>query len=434
MRDSEVWWLSVIVPFGATDIALRRPRGENSPIEIRPATPDEMGQLGSLGGYVYGGAFGDGPDTRSASANRPEWTLCAFDGARMAAGYCTIPFTMRANGTAIALGGVSAVGTLPEYRRRGLLRRITTQAFEEMYEQGRAVAALWASQAAIYQRYGYAQTTVQRSYTVDTADIGFYDGDNGLGNVRRYDVDDGYPLAKGLYASFVAERMCYLHRSRPIWDSNALETVEADGPVHVAVSRDDGGEPNGYVVYTLRAARVEHESRSQELVVRDLVWLSLDGYRSLWSWIGRHDLVGRVRWDRAPLDDPAPELFVEPRLLHTRDREGLWFRVVAAEAALAGRGYSGTGRVAIEIVGDQLAPWNNATFSLTVDAGGVEVKGVSGGGEVRLSIKALASLYTGYRSARRLQRWGLIDGSPDAIRRADDLFAMAHAPGCPDQF
>lgn len=395
-----------------------------------------MGQVGSLGGYVYGGSFGDGPDSLTATANRPEWTLCAFDGDRLAASYCTIPFTMRANGNAVALGGVSAVGTLPEYRRQGLLRRITTQAFQGMYEeeQGQPVAALWASQAAIYQRYGYAQTTVLRSYTIDTADIGFFDGDGGRGDVQRYDVDEGYQLAKSVYIAFIADRMCYLHRARALWENNALQVVEADGPVHVAVSRDEDGAANGYAVYTLRSGRVEHRARSQELVIRDLAWLSLDAYRSLWSWIGRHDLVGRVRWDRAPLDDPAAELFAEPRMLHTRDDEGLWFRIVDAEAALAQRGYCGNGEVTIEVVDDDLAPWNIGTFSVSVDGGGAEVKGIPSEGELRLSAKALSSLYTGYHSARQLNSWGLIDATGDAVRRADELFAMPHAPACPDSF
>ena len=40
--------------------------------EIRSATQDEMGQLGELGGYVYGGSFGDGPENFVATANRSE--------------------------------------------------------------------------------------------------------------------------------------------------------------------------------------------------------------------------------------------------------------------------------------------------------------------------------------------------------------------------
>ena len=36
----------------------------------------------------------------------------------LATSFATIPFTMRANGAPMAFGGVTAVGTLPEYRRR----------------------------------------------------------------------------------------------------------------------------------------------------------------------------------------------------------------------------------------------------------------------------------------------------------------------------
>ena len=41
-------------------------------VEIRPLTAGEMGQLGELGGYVYGGSFGDGPDNVVATANLPD--------------------------------------------------------------------------------------------------------------------------------------------------------------------------------------------------------------------------------------------------------------------------------------------------------------------------------------------------------------------------
>ena len=141
-----------------------------SGIEIRPATQAEMDQLGELTSYVYGGAFGDGPANTAATSNRPEWTLCAFDGARMVASYGAIPFTMRANGKAMPVAGVSIVGTLPEYRRPGLLRQITERSFEQMRDNGQTVAALWASQAAIYQRYGYSLCSVQRRYELDTVD------------------------------------------------------------------------------------------------------------------------------------------------------------------------------------------------------------------------------------------------------------------------
>src|SRR5262245_3750631 len=160
-------------------------------IEIRPARADEMDQFGLIAAYAYAGAYGDGPDNVVSQNNRPEWTLCAFIDGRMATTYATIPLTMRANGRAVALGGVSAVGTLPEYRRRGLLRRITLQSFVDMRAHGQSVAALWASQAAIYQRYGYALASAQVGYRIDSVDVGFADANGGNAQMRRVTGDAG---------------------------------------------------------------------------------------------------------------------------------------------------------------------------------------------------------------------------------------------------
>ena len=402
-------------------------------IEFRPATAEEMGQFGMLAGYVYGGAYGDGPDNLVASATRPEWTLCAFEGSRLVSSFSTIPFTMRANGVALPIGGVSAVGTLPEYRRRGLVRCIMTQAFSDMRDDGRPVAALWASQAAIYQRFGYTMASVLRSYAVDTADIHFHDDDDGSGRVERLEMTSGYDQIKDVYVRFVADRMGYLHRAQALWRLGPLEEREADGPVHIALSHGASG-PDGYAVYTLRENRRDHPARSQEIVVRDLAWLSPDAYRSLWMFFKRHDLVGRVRWNNAPSDDPAIEYFLEPRMLDARDGEGFWLRLVDVAAALRGRGWTTDGDVSITVRDDSLAPWNTGNYRLTVSDGVADVTSCAGATDIQLSVKALASLYAGRRSARELFAWGLLDGGEDAILRADTLFATRHAPHCPDHF
>ena len=403
-------------------------------VEIRPATAAEMADLGVLGGYVYGGAFGDGPDNIIATANRPEWTLCAFVDGKLASSFTNIPFTMRANGTALPLAGVSTIGTQPEHRRQGLARRIHTQALAAMREAGQPVAALWASQAAIYQRYGYSMATVRRHYAVDTVDLRFFDDDGGSHQVGRVDAANAYDAVKSVYVDFVRERMGYLHRSKTLWLYNALEEVAADGPTQVAVSADDAGRATGYVIYTLRADRVDHPARGQELAIRDLAWLDPDAYRSLWRFLASHDLVGRVRWGDAPLDDPAAELLLEPRLLNAEDREGAWFRIVDVRAALAGRGYDAEGTLAIGLAGDALTPWNDGVWRLDAGKDGATARPAAGEADIRLSVKALASLWTGFRSATELAAWGLLAGESRAVARADAIFRTRHAPHCPDHF
>ena len=402
-------------------------------VEIRPLTAGEMGQLGELGGYVYGGSFGDGPDNVVATANLPDWTLCALVDGKLVSSFTAIPFTMRANGNAVALAGVSTVGTQPEYRRQGLLRRIQTQAFADMRDRGQSVAALWASQAAIYQRYGYAMTTVLRSYHVDTTDIGFHDGVWGSGCVERLSVNDAFDVIKSIYIRFVENRTCYLHRSKALWLQNAMEEIEGQGPIHAGVHYDEEGKADGYIIYTLRANKVDHATRGQEIIIRDMAWLSMDGYRSMWEWLKRHDLVGRVSYQTAAADDPAVELFAEPRLLHGVDHEGIWLRVVDATGALGDRAYSSEGEITIGLTDDPLTPWNNRSMRLEASPEGAHVTS-SKSADLQTSAKALASLYSGFRTARQLRAWGLIEGEDHVIDTADRLFASSHAPHCPDHF
>ena len=403
-------------------------------IEIRALAPDEMNQLGAMGAYVFAGAFGDSEQNKLNEANLPEWTLCALENGRLLSSFAAIPFTMRANGTAVPMAGVTVVGTFPEYRRRGLVRRIHAAAFERMREQGQPVASLWASQAAIYQRYGYSQSTFQRCYEIDSVDIRFADGDNGSGNVKRLAPSEAYDQIKRLYIDFIAERSGYLHRSKQLWQANALQEIEEQGPVHVALSFDANDKPNGYCIYTLRHSQVDHAARSQAIIVRDLVWLDLDAYRSLWSWLARHDMVGRVRWPKAPVADPAPLLFAEPRLLQTKDEEGMWTRLVDIPAAIAHRGYDGDGDVSINISGDTIAPWNNGCWRVQVEGSDARAMTCPKPGDLHMSMASLSLLYMGTFRATELAARGLIQGDRRWIDVADRLFATRHRPHCPDHY
>lgn len=416
--------------------------------DIRSAKAEEMGQLGLMASYSYGGAFGDGEENMAAAGTKPEWTLCAFDRSAqdenghplMATSYAAFPFTIRANGRAMAMAGISVVGTRPEYRRRGLLRQIMTRAFAEQRERGQSLAGLWASQAAIYQRYGFAPSGMNRRYDIDTADIALTDEPAADTNtVSRHRPAAALDAIREVYKTFIAKRTGYLHRGKSLWLNAVLSEQAgnaADGPVYVAlVGATDA--PRGYAVYTLRAGRVGHASRPQEVKIRDFAWLDMDACKSLWQFFAKHDLVGRVSWANAPVDDPAHSLMAEPRMLHTRDSDGTWWRIVDAAAALAQRGYGQADRLVLGIAGDDLAPWNNGTWQLETSgslADEAQVNVVSDAPDVELSVRALAGLYSGMYSARTLANWGQLSGSEQGIALADRLFSTTFAPHCPDHY
>ncbi|MFV2090601.1 MAG: enhanced intracellular survival protein Eis, partial [Pseudomonadales bacterium] len=212
------------------------------------------------------------------------------------------------------------------------------------------------------------------------------------------------------------------------------QEIQEAGPIHMASCRNRDDQAVGYVVYTVRNDKVGHVARSQEIEIRDLVWLDIDAYRSLWAFLARHDLVGRIVWRSAAADDPAEEMFAEPRMLHARDTEGVFFRVVDVEQALASRGYDSDEDVIVKIAADRETPWNEGAYRLTVSNGIAQVARTEQAADVALTIKSLSSAFVGYRRVRQLANWGLATGSDAAIARLDKLLATRHRPHCPDHF
>jgi predicted acetyltransferase len=198
---------------------------------IRPARADEMDQYGAIAAYVYAGRYGDTPDNLVSRSTHPDWTLCAFVDGRMVTTFATIPFTVRLNGKAAKLGGVSGIGTLPEYRRQGFVRQIVRRAIADMRHRGQFIAALWASQAAIYQRFSFALCTQKVCYTLDPRDIRFTGQRKACGTCQHHSLDEGFPIIRQLYIDFIDSRTGYLHRARPLWRNNALAEYAGYGIV-----------------------------------------------------------------------------------------------------------------------------------------------------------------------------------------------------------
>ena len=182
-----------------------------------------------------------------------------------------------------------------------------TQAFADQRDRGQSVAGLWASQAAIYQRYGFAPAGLNRGYAIDVADIRLLDSLSEPLPVTRHRPAAVLDAIRQVYKVFIADRTGYIHRGKiAVAEQRVVGDGAngADGPVYVAVAGSLQA-PRGYVVYTLRAAQVAHRARPQEIKIRDMAFLDMAACHSLWQFLARHDLVGRVARPNAPMDDPA---------------------------------------------------------------------------------------------------------------------------------
>lgn len=304
-------------------------------------------------------------------------TWGAFEGDRAVSQLKAHAWTL-SGGTTCDVAAVTGVATLPEFRRVGLVRKMMGLLFRDMRARGQSVAALLATQAAIYQRYGYSEAVRNgRSYSIDTADVAFVDGDVGSYRVGREPMGTSLePTLRRLYQEFTVGRACcydwcaflppksvqwwiqppsVCDRDKGGWVRQGTKTwleqsgMKSEPPIYCAIARDAAGEARGYCLYVLThsvntdpsALNRDHPTRNQTLMCRELIYTDMDAYRSLWTFMAtKHDLVGNIAVAKVPADDPAPTVFLEPRLLRTKvEAEGSWWRIVDVKGALEARSY-----------------------------------------------------------------------------------------------
>lgn len=392
-----------------------------------------MAGYGRIVSYVFASTEGMEDELRTT---QPDWTMCAFVDGRMAGVMGVFPFTVRLNGAPVAMGGVTAVGTLPSHRRQGLLRRIMADGLAVMRERRQAYAILWASMGAIYQRFGYGLASTSVNYDFDPRYVAFTSQAPAPGSVELMNKEDAFPIIKQLYIQHATPRNLYIHRSVPLWEAGPLRPPKKGEPLYIAVYRDPSGEPRGYLIYTAAEDVRTGPGPGQKMVVNDFITLDMDAYRGLWDYIRRHDLVGRVEMHGvAGEDDPAPSLLLEPRMLNRSTADQIWMRIVDVEQAIPGRPYGAGGELAFAIEQDGMCPWNNGTYLLETDGATTEITRTSRTAQLTMNPNTLASLLAGHRSATFHERAGLLQAHDrTALARADAIFRTEYAPHCPNSF
>lgn len=329
---------------------------------------------------------------------------------------------------------VTAVTVRGTHRRQGLLRRMMTEDLTAAKADGLAMAALTASEGSIYGRFGYGVATFERSIKVDTGPR-FSLKHQPVGSVESADRKVLLELAPAVF-----ERV---HRHTPgsivrqdAYRQNVSGAVGRDGSedeaIRCALHYDAAGTVDGYVSY--KFAGWDTKPYTMEIV--DLVAATDAAYLELWQFLGSIDLVDRISWQDAPVDDPLTWALGDPRCIASSDhRDMLWLRILDTAVALAARRYSANGALVLE-VRDALG-FAGGTFVLDVSGGEAHVTEAPAGSEPDLSldISDLGSIYLGAVCPVTLKAAGRItEQAPGAALKARLMFAVERAPHCLTHF
>jgi predicted acetyltransferase len=356
---------------------------------------------------------------------------CAFDNGKPIATAAAYAFDLTIPGGQLPVGGVTWVGVLPSHRRRGVLTELMRRQLHDLHQRGEPLAALWATESAIYGRFGYGIAAPVFELRGGTATFRFRGNPDPVGGVRLVEREEAREAFPPIYERVRPTIAGMLTRIPELWDVYRLadEDFMRDGfgPKFYALYERDGSA-EAYATYRIKS-NWEDGLPHYELTVIEAIAASPVATRELWRFLFNVDLVTRVS---SNLFDPGSPLFlmvVDPRRLELKLMEGLWLRLVDVEAALRARCYADDESVVLE-VGDELCPWNAGRYRVGADAGRTDAEP-----DLRLDVADLASAYLGAFDFQRLAAALRVEElRPGALARANRLFRTPRPPFCPEIF
>lgn len=358
------------------------------------------------GAWLPEGEFGAGPV--------PVATFCYFD-KTLNAGLDLVPLRM-----------ITDVTTSPAHRRRGLVRRLMETSLADAAADGVPVAALTASEATIYGRWGFGAATFAQKIEVDTGPRFGLRAFDDPGRVELIEPPDSWHIVKDVFDRFHAA-----NRGSVDWPqfyevihtgAFDFEDGGADKKLRGAVHLNGEGTIDGVVLY-----KADGRGDDRKIAVSEMMALTTPAGLALWQFLGGIDMATKVTFGLAHPDDPLRWALTDINAVsYTALGEFLWVRILDVAAALSARPWTADGQVVLEV--EDAQGHAAGRYRIVAEGGRAIVDRTDEPAEVTLDAETLGSLYLGGAHVSAMQRAGRIAGADEAVARFARMADLAVPP------
>jgi predicted acetyltransferase len=346
-------------------------------VQIRRLASDERLTQGTPPGWYAFSPSPASPDlVTELEANEKYYvdsiTMIAEENGEAVVSASMMPMRQNVRGHVVPMAGLAGVASLPQVRRRGLVRQVLNELLGQVRDSGFVVSAQYPFRPSFYERFGYVGVTKARTARFDPAGLTHLQRADLPGEVTWGPIGEGYDHYRALALEILPRRHGFsvLPDSRDVYarDKNAkwLATARVDGKVVGAVA---------YVI----------TGHGGTLQADDLLVTTPLSRALLLQFLARHaDQVGEVSVRIAP--DEHPELWATD--LAVRVETDVNYPVGAAPMArvLSVEGLRGmavgSGHVSVEIVDD---PYIAGKYVLDGTSGALDI---TTGGDPTVTLNA----------------------------------------------
>ncbi|MET8580839.1 GNAT family N-acetyltransferase [Streptomyces collinus] len=387
-------------------------------------------------------AFGGGsasPEERELDRSLTEFdrSLAVWDGGAIVGTGGAFSFRMTVpGGASVPTAGVTMVSVAATHRRRGVLTSMMRRQLDDVRALGEPLAALTASEPAIYGRFGYGAAAFQLQAEIDTGRVTLA-LPAGAGEVRLRYADPAEALAEceAVYAELVPRRPGMLAR-QPGWERAGLldpESERAGASALQCVVAERDGAVTGYARFRTKLGWGP-SGHDGTVTLENLAAVDPASEAALWRFLFDIDLMTTLSVRGRPLDDSWQHLVSDIRRCLPRTRDSCHLRLVDVGAALAARTYQAPVDVVLDVE-DSFCPWNTGRWRLTGDPKGASCERTSDAADLALSVRELGAAYLGGVSLLSLAGAGRVrELRRGALGEAAVAFGSPLAPWLPHGF
>lgn len=405
--------------------------------EIRTITEDELDPYSQQLARTFGNDYN--PENLEYRKQIFEFdrNIAVFDRGMIAGTAGIFSFQMTVpGGRQLGCAGVTMVTVRSTHRRQGVLTSMMRKQLHDIRDRGEPLAALWASEASIYGRFGYGIAIQCMEVKIEREWSALRFGVDSPGQVRLVDADEARDKWPAAWERAGADMPGWVSRTPTWWDIRIFRDPKdwRDGWTanYYAQYEDTSGDVRGVARYRIKQ-NWDGGVPNAKLRVEEFAAETPEAYAGLWRFITSVDLVGTIEMENASVDEPLYWMLADSRRLERKNFDSIWVRLVDIEGALGGRNYATEGRVVFR-VDDPFLPWCDGSFELEGGPEGAVCRATNASPDIELSAADLATVYLGGARIEALSRAGRVMGDTDAIRVAGVMLGCERTPYCAEHF
>ena len=338
--------------------------------------------------------------------------LGVFDNNILVSTLQIIIYKQKIRGNFFLMAGISGVATKPEFRQKGLTKKLFDATFNYCIENDIPISVLYPFKYAFYEQFGYAWAdnlifitdylTSIKTKPIPTHKL-----------IEIIDPKEAIERIKTIYKKYLEQYNYLVDREAT---SRAFEKRLDNG--FFFICQNELNNDVGYIV-------VRMEEKDNILLVRE--WIALDNTtrQAIWNFIAVH--TDQRKFFRIPNYGPPVQTFYpylkSPRVEKYDYVPNSMFRIIDIQKLLPNINYPEDITEHLEFqLRDKTCPWNERFWSLDIENQRGTLRALSSATSVVLDCKALAQFVVGFRSSEDLIASELLSGNSNEIKKLDKIF------------